>query len=275
MNSYEAKQEARRQRYEERAERATKRAAQNFDRAGLREEKSGIPFGQPILVGHHSEGRHRRAIERADNAMRRGIEESDKAAYYRGKAASVGMGGISSGDPEALDKLREKVAKAEEIQTVMREANKIIRKYHKRGCTAPDHPQWGEYAAELGQVADHLKSCSAYLMKPDFAGRVGFADYQLTNNNANIRRMKDRIAQLERASEAEHKETEFQGIVRVVENVEENRVQLFFPGKPDADVRANLKSHGFRWSRLHGAWQRHLNNAGRWAADCIVKDLTA
>lgn len=71
------------------AENAEHRAAQAFDRADLREEKSGIPLGQPILVGHHSERRHRRAIERADNAMRKACEETDKAKYFEGRAAAA------------------------------------------------------------------------------------------------------------------------------------------------------------------------------------------
>ena len=54
-------------------------AAMEFSRADLSEEKSGIPFGQPILVGHHSERRHRRVIERADHAMRRSVENADMA----------------------------------------------------------------------------------------------------------------------------------------------------------------------------------------------------
>lgn len=77
------------ERMEEHAENAAKRAAQAFDRADLSEGKSGIPFGQPILVGHHSERRHRRAIERADNAMRKGIEETDKAAYFERRAENA------------------------------------------------------------------------------------------------------------------------------------------------------------------------------------------
>lgn len=71
------------------AENAEQRAAKAFDAADLSEGKSGIPLGQPILVGHHSERRHRRAIERADNAMRRGIEESDKAKYFESRAAAA------------------------------------------------------------------------------------------------------------------------------------------------------------------------------------------
>lgn len=83
------KAEARAERMETHAENAERRSNAAFERADLREEKSGIPFGQPILVGHHSEGKHRRAIERADNAMRKSIEESDKAKYFTGRAENA------------------------------------------------------------------------------------------------------------------------------------------------------------------------------------------
>ena len=41
-------------------------------------------------------------------------------------------------------------------------------------------------------------------------------------------------------------------------NREDNRLQVFFDGKPDADTRAELKSNGFRWAPSVGAWQRQL-----------------
>lgn len=37
------------------------------------------PFGQPILIGHHSERRHRNQIERAHQATRRAIDATDEA----------------------------------------------------------------------------------------------------------------------------------------------------------------------------------------------------
>ncbi|MFC6883523.1 DUF3560 domain-containing protein [Actinomadura yumaensis] len=49
----------------------------------------GIPAGQPILVGHYSERRHRRAIERSHAAMRRSIEEAGKAEYWADRAAGA------------------------------------------------------------------------------------------------------------------------------------------------------------------------------------------
>lgn len=65
---------------------AEKRSDEAYKRADLSENATGIPFGQPILVGHHSEKRHRRTIEKADNAMRKSIEESQKAEEYRQRA---------------------------------------------------------------------------------------------------------------------------------------------------------------------------------------------
>ncbi|WP_082558541.1 DUF3560 domain-containing protein [Kitasatospora sp. MBT66] len=47
-------------------------------------------FGQPILVGHHSEGRARRDRERMDTSMRKSISEGDRAQHWadRQKAAA-------------------------------------------------------------------------------------------------------------------------------------------------------------------------------------------
>ena len=48
-----------------------------------------IPMGQPILVEHHSEKRHRRDIERIDSHMRKSIEESKKADYFSYRASNL------------------------------------------------------------------------------------------------------------------------------------------------------------------------------------------
>lgn len=45
-----------------------------------------IPFGQPILVGHHSENRHRRDIDKSWNAMGKAVELSKAAEGYESRA---------------------------------------------------------------------------------------------------------------------------------------------------------------------------------------------
>lgn len=61
--------------------------------------------------------------------------------------------------------------------------------------------------------------------------------------------------------------------VRVVHNTTLERIQLIFPGRPDDETRADLKSSAFRWSPREGAWQRKLTRNGVWAANGILAAL--
>lgn len=45
-----------------------------------------IPFGQPILVGHHSESGHRKLLDKSWNAMGKSVEFSDLAENHESKA---------------------------------------------------------------------------------------------------------------------------------------------------------------------------------------------
>lgn len=105
---------AKAERYNEWSDNADKRSKEAFDRAMGAVE--GIPFGQPILVGHHSEKRHRAAIAKSDNAMRKSVEESDKASrlankaeYWERKAEDINLS-----MPESIEYYTEKLAEAEE-----------------------------------------------------------------------------------------------------------------------------------------------------------------
>lgn len=54
---------------------------------------SVIPPGQPILVGHHSEKRHRRDLSRAESACQQGIEHSKmaKTHAYKSEACAAAL----------------------------------------------------------------------------------------------------------------------------------------------------------------------------------------
>lgn len=80
----QARAAARAVRLEERAEKAHAEAEAQF--ASERRILDPIPFGQPILAGHHSQRRHERALEKAQRHFERGIE-ADK----RAEAAEVGV----------------------------------------------------------------------------------------------------------------------------------------------------------------------------------------
>src|SRR5206468_3142666 len=72
--------------YEERAGKAAGRAAAAHGKADT--IASMIPFGQPILVGHHSERRHRRDLDRITRNMRTTIEEGKKAERLHDRAGA-------------------------------------------------------------------------------------------------------------------------------------------------------------------------------------------
>lgn len=258
MNSYEAKQAARRQRLQDRADALQKQADATSTQA--RKMAEAIPFGQPILVGHHSEKRDRAYRGRINQKHEKARALHEQADEARAKAATAGTGGISSDDPDAVVKLREKLAKYETLQATMRDTNKAIRANKTK-------PEQIAAIVALGLP----EKAAATLIEPDFAGRIGFADYQLSNNSAEIRRIKARIAELDRAAERQDYESKHTGF-SYREDTEENRVMFAFDKKPSQQVRQLLRGAAFKFSPSRdGAWVRQLNNA----SSRIGRDLRA
>src|SRR5690606_34394158 len=66
-----------------------------------------------------------------------------------------------------------------------------------------------------------------------------------------------RLQERQEAAQANPKRTlaEHKGAT-VVDNLEAERIQIFFDEKPDEDVRKELKRQGWRWSPKACAWQR-------------------
>lgn len=159
---------------------------------------------------------------------------------------------IMSGDADAVERLEAQIRQAERLQQRMKEANAAIRKYKKAGREA-------QLAAlvELG----FSDARAATLLEPDFCGRIGFPDYALTNNNANIRRMKQRVEQISRAKATPDSTIEGANGVTLDDCPAENRVRLTFPGKPAEAIRSKLKKNGFRWTPSLGVWQAYRNSS--------------
>lgn len=215
---------------------------------------SVIPLGQPILVGHHSEQRDRNYRNKIHDTFGKAFAAQDKANYYEEKAESIeNNNSIFSDDPNALNKLKQKLHSLQEIQDFMKAANKCIKHNDKVTFLTL---QFG--TEELWQK----------LTTPDMLNRKGFAGYSLQNNNANIGRIKKRIQQMEKLAAKTTQETVI-NTVKIVENMEANRVQLIFPTIPCVELRSELKRSGFRWCRTEGAWQRHYNS---WALQ-LAKSL--
>ena len=171
------------------------------------------------------------------------------------KIRSTGMGGISADDPQAVQKLEKKLERLEKSQETMKAVNAYYRK-HKTldGCPHLSPEQLEKLKADMAS-SWHL-------------GDKSFATWALSNNSAEIRRVKDRIKSLSQQKEIGFVGWEFDG-GKVEANTEANRLQIFFEDKPDEATREALKSNGFRWSPKAGAWQRQLTSNAYYAADYV------
>lgn len=227
------------------ADKANRRSSEEMETA--RKITEHIPFGQPILVGHHSEGAHRRLIARSAGHMDRSVEQSRLADYHEGKAEGIERqleNTVFSDDPDALDRLREKLEKLEALQERMKAINKIVR---TKGIT---EDQMRERIKAAYPDLDDAE-VSEIVCKPPHLAYIGpgFPSYALTNNNATIRRVKERIAQIERRQARQEAAENASGGV-LVEGQE--YVRITFSEKPAREVLNDLKAAGFYWRG--GSW---------------------
>lgn len=167
---------------------------------------------------------------------------------------------IKSSDENAIEKLQEKVDELRENQEQMKKVNKAIR--------LRDAEKGDELLRNMGYTDEQIKD----LRTPDFCGRLGFPNYALTNNNANIHRLEGRIKSL-RATKFKGTQESENKFFKVKEDVDVMRLQLFFDSKPDDDVRIILKSNGFRWSPKNGCWQRQLTENAKYALKRVIEEL--
>jgi len=231
---YEERKERRIFSYKERARKAVETANQEYSNA--QEMGSVIPFGQPILVGHHSEDRHRALLKGIDAKHRKAFAESGKAEYYENKAESAEANqSISGDDPEAENRYQEKLEILEKKQNYMKAVNKAW-KHGKDALIA-----LGLSEAESDKLANEPKRpCPTWM---------------LSNNSAEIRRVKEKLARLKKLDNMETQNIKFNGGEMQI-NTMLNRVQFIFGSIPSPETRAFLKARGFKWARSQGAWQR-------------------
>lgn len=124
-----------------------------------------------------------------------------------------------------------------------------------------------KYHAQLKQVKALIKSgisneeASA---KAGLSAPVAWHSFNIQYANKAVKELEAKIASLEAAKAKPTTEKTING-VRVLENTEVMRLQLFFNGKPAPSMIALLKSHAFKWSPSNMAWQRQLTNNAIWA----------
>ena len=203
-----------------------------------------------------------RKKEKQNAARDRNMEDWNEVQGLLDKIRSTGMGGISADDPQAIQKLEAKLEKLQSAQDTMKAVNAYYRK-HKTLDGCPN------------LSAERIEAMKAEMSSQWHIEDKPYPSWALSNNNAEIRRIKGRIADLTKKQETAYAGWEFDGGT-VEANREDNRLQIFFEEKPDEKTRETLKENGFRWSPKAGAWQRQLNDNAIYAADRLpcIKPLS-
>ena len=249
MNNYQAKKQARIDRLRARSNKAKEDQRQRHSQD---KHMTDLLQGQPILIGHHSEKKHRSLINKMWTNTRKGIEAGKKSEELERRAvAAENNKAISSDDPNAINKLKDKIDVVKRQSDYYKKINKIIRSTPKN----EDTPEKRKQLDELGlsdRSADNL-------FTPDY-GPPGINPYEFTNLSAERRRLEKRLSDLESRQGLESG-SETVGAVAIETDLEENRIRLHFPDKPDADFRKIIKSNGFKWSPRNTAWQRFYSES--------------
>ena len=192
--------------------------------------------------------------EKQINAWNKNMQEYREIQNILEKIKGIGTAGISSDDPEAIQKLKEKLLHLEEAQ----ENKKAVNVYYKKNKTLKGCNILTE--EEQNDLTDYMERQN--ITKP-------YSSFELSNNNANIRRVKERIKELEqKATDTTLRGWTFEN-GSIVANRELNRLQILFDEKPDEELRTKLKRNGFKWSSRQGVWQRLLNRNAIYAAEQI------
>ena len=208
--------------------------------------------------------RNQKRLSTADKRWQEVIDLREEAVTAIKKKLKK-QGVEDAGGPIAV--MEKKLADAEAHQERMKATNKIA-KSKKLTDT--------EKIAEMAKIDGISEATAKVLLEPNYAGEVGFEPYELTNNNANIKRMRGRIKEMTTAEGRSGVESvgTFEG-GEVVMNYDAERLQIIFDQKPDAEARGRLKERGWRWSLSEQAWQRKDTNNARWSLDNVLKGFAA
>lgn len=203
-----------------------------------------------------------RKKEQQVRALEKNNQEYNDIQKYLDRIRKLGSNDdiIRSSDTNDVTLLQEKLDTLKQEQEKMKKVNAYYRK-HKTldGCPVLTDE-------EIEKLKVEMKSSWHYQDKP-------YLSWQLSNNNQNIHSVEERLQRLKAEKEKDSSEYD-SDYFKVVENTEIMRLQLFFDGKPEAEVRELVKHNGFKWSPKNGCWQRQLTNNARYSVKCLIKELS-
>lgn len=165
---------------------------------------------------------------------------------------------IKTDDPNASDKIEQKIAVLEKRREDMKAINKLIRKYFKDGQLDISDERLSEFKKILIENFNSNEEEIAYITEPNYDGKiVGFKRFQLQYIGADIKRYQKRLTELKKINSVTIDDTFSNGIRVTISD--DKKICIHFGFKPSDDIRSLLKEKAFKFSRGRGcAWVRKL-----------------
>jgi hypothetical protein len=186
---------------------------------------------------------HNQEVKKLKNKLAKIAKNTPADQYETGEV-------VKSVDVNAIAKLQDKIKQLEEKKEYIYRQQKAEKEYKK----SKDSFVFEKYDIKKEDVEKML----------DEINRYGYALYSSPANiNAEIRRIRERIAGLEKNQSKGEEEILIEG-GKIVKNGATQRLQIFFDGIPDKDIREKLKRHAFKWAPSVKAWQRTLTPNAIW-----------
>ena len=188
-------------------------------------------------------------IEKAEKKLNEVAKNPDR--FYSDQA-------IKSTDKNAIEKLNQKIEQLEAEKDFIKRSEKACKEFQKK----KDFSVFEKYNIPQKEAKEYVSQIERHGI-PLIRGNASI--------NAEIRRVKERIASLEKSKATEDENFDIEN-GRILVNKEAQRVQIFFDNIPDANTREALKKRAFKWAPSVKAWQRTLTGNAIDAVRYLIKD---
>lgn len=254
MNTFKERREQKIERFKELAVKNKERAESRY--SAFKSIQGRIPLGQPIMVGHHSERGHRADIKRMDSHLGKMSEHFDKAEYYERKAEKMENNkSIFIEDPEALEKLSDRLTALKNLRDAYKTFNKTWRKEGLEKAIE----QWPGDKDSIRQLVNiYCKRFNHETQQNEFYDIKCLPSYLLVNLGAKIKRYESKVETVQEVQAMS--DTEFFNENGIKACIEEMRVNVYFETIPNEELRSKLKRSplAMKWSPLGKCWTRKL-----------------
>jgi hypothetical protein len=219
---------------------------------------SVIPFGQPILVGHHSEGRDRNYRNHAWNKMGAAVAQQKLAEHHESKAKNLESAldrTIFSDDDNAVEAIEARIAQHEAQREQMKKINSMYRKGDAAGLAA------------LGIDLENLKA--KLVAAGPWFGKAPHMPYEMSNLGGRIQADKKRLEAIkaQQSRQAEAAATENGVVIKHFGSGITSYSSVTFAEKPERPILNALRDAQYTWGG--GRWCGPTENLPACVAELV------